>query len=75
MRKISKYIEYELNIFRNECNFSDEELIYFNYKAKGWSNIRISTEMNASTATITRLGKSVSSKMNKVIELHPDKLF
>lgn len=75
MRKINKYIEYELNIFRNECNFSDEELIYFNYKAKGWSNIRISTEMNASTATITRLGKSVSSKMNKVIELHPDKLF
>lgn len=75
MRKINKYIEYELNIFRNECNFSDEELIYFNYKAKGWSNIRISTEMNASTATITRLGKSVSSKMNKVIELHSDKLF
>ncbi len=75
MRKINKYIEYELNIFRNECNFSDEELVYFNYKAKGWSNIRISTEMNASTATITRLGKSVSSKMNKVIELHPDKLF
>lgn len=75
MKKINKYIEYELNIFRNECNFSDEELIYFNYKAKGWSNIRISTEMNASTATITRLGKSVSSKMNKVIELHPDKLF
>ncbi len=74
MRKISSYIEYELNIFRNECNFSDEELLYFNLKAKGWSNIRISTEMNASTATVTRLGQSVSSKIEKVTKLHSDEM-
>ena len=69
MKQIKDYIEYELNIFRKECNFSDEELEYFNYKAKDYSNIRISTEMNTSSSTIYRISKSVEKKMKRVEEL------
>lgn len=74
MRKIKGYVEHELNIFRRECNFSDEELIYFNFKARGYSNVRVALEMNSSTATVTRIGQSVLDKMKKVENYHADEL-
>lgn len=66
MKAINEYVERELNIFRNECNFSEEELLYFNMRARNYSNIRISTEMNVSTSTIYRISKSVLNKMETV---------
>ena len=66
MKAINEYVECELNIFRNECNFSEEELLYFNLRAKNNSNIRIATEMNVSTSTIYRIKKSVLNKVETV---------
>lgn len=70
LKPIKDYIEYELNIFRDECNFTEEELSFFNYKAKDYSNVRISLEMNLSQSTVYRLSKSVSDKMRKVEKLY-----
>lgn len=69
MKQIKDYVEHELNIFRKECNFSVEELEYFNMKARNYSNIRISTEMNVSLSTIGRIAKSVNQKVKRVEKL------
>lgn len=36
--RIQNFVESELQYFRDECNFSDEELEYFNLRAKDKSN-------------------------------------
>lgn len=36
---ISDFVEWELEKFRNECNFTEEELDFFNYRAKNISDI------------------------------------
>lgn len=69
MKPIKNYIEYELNIFRRECNFSEEELEFFNLSAKGYGKVRISSEMNTSTSTIYRISKSVQEKMERAEKL------
>lgn len=74
MKKIQKYVEHELNIFRKECNFTDDEMDYFNFKARGYSNVRIASEMCSSPATVTRIGQAVSAKVEKVIVFHGDEL-
>ena len=44
-KPINKYVEYQLDVFRKECNFSEDELMYFNLKAKGMSVVKICDEM------------------------------
>lgn len=39
--RIYDFVEWELAKFRAECNFSDEELEYFNLRAKHYSNQQI----------------------------------
>lgn len=57
----------ELNMFRELCNFTSEELKYFNLKAKDYSNVKIAMEMNISEAQVSKLAKRVKSKMIRVI--------
>lgn len=40
--KIYDFVNWELDKFRQECNFSTEELEYFNLRAKHYSNFEIS---------------------------------
>jgi len=65
--KIYDFVEWELEKFRKECNFTDEELEYFNLRAKGKSNVEISLTMNISTAKVSVLAKKVKSKMIRVL--------
>ena len=65
--KIADFVEWELQKFRNECNFSDEEMEYFNLRAKNKSNIQIALEMNISEAKVSKLAKKVKSKMFRVL--------
>ena len=46
--KIRDFVEYELDVFRDNCNFTDDELTYFNLRARDKSNIQIALEMNIS---------------------------
>ena len=65
--KIYDFVEWELQKFRDECNFTDDELAYFNLKAKNKSNIRISIEMCVSEPQVSKLAKRVKTKILKVI--------
>jgi hypothetical protein len=65
--KICDFVEWELQKFRDECNFSDEELEYFNLRAKDKSNIQIAMQMNISEAKANKLSAKVRKKILKVI--------
>ena len=67
MQKIRDFVESELQIFRDKCNFTDEELEYFNLRAKDISNVAINHKMNISEAKVYILAKRVKKKMIKVI--------
>ena len=60
-------MESELQHFRDECNFTDAELQYFNLRAKDKSNVQIAMEMNISEAQVSKLAKRVKSKLLRVI--------
>ena len=57
----------ELNKFRELCNFSSDELEYFNLRAKHKSNICISMEMSVSEAQVSKLARRVKDKIIRVI--------
>lgn len=65
--KISDFVEWELDLFRNQCNFTDDERQYFELKAKGKSNIQIAFEMNVSENTVVNIGRKVKKKIIKVL--------
>ena len=67
MTPLYDFVEWELQKFRDECNFSDEEMQYFNLRAKHLSNVQISMEMHISEAKVSVLAKKVKSKMKRVI--------
>ena len=54
-------------MFRDKCNFTDDELMYFNLRAKDKSNAQIAMEMNVSEAQVSKLAKRVKSKMIRVL--------
>lgn len=65
--KIRDFVCWELQMFRDKCNFTDDELVYFNLRAKDKSNIQIALEMNISEAQVSKLAKRVKSKMKRVL--------
>ena len=67
MMKIRDFVEPELETFRALCNFTEDELLYFNLRAKDKSNVQIALEMNVSEAQVSKLAKRVKNKMIRVI--------
>ena len=65
--QIYDFVEFELDMFRKECNFSEEEMAYFNLRAKNKSNVQIALEMHISEAKVSKLARKVKNKMLKVI--------
>jgi len=65
--KICDFVESELQMFRDKCNFTDEEMTYFNLRAKDKSNVQIALEMNVSESKVSKLARKVKSKMLRVI--------
>lgn len=65
--KIYDFVNWELDKFRQECNFSDDETCYFNLRAKHYSNFEISMKMNISESKVSKLAKSVKQKILRVI--------
>lgn len=65
--KYYEFVEKELEYFRRECNFTEDELAYFNYRAKNKSNVQISLLMHISEAQVSKLAKRVKIKILKVI--------
>lgn len=65
--KIRDFTEPELDMFRQQCNFTDEELEYFNLRAKDKSNSYIAQQMYISEAKVSVLAKRVKKKMIRVL--------
>lgn len=67
MIQIRDFTVPELDKFRKLCNFTDEELEYFELKAKDKSNVQIALAMNISEAKVSKLAKRVKNKIIKII--------
>lgn len=65
--KLRDFTKPELDKFRELCNFTDDEMEYFNLRASDLSNIQIAFEMNVSEAQVSKIAKRVKSKMKRVI--------
>lgn len=63
---ISDFVKCELDKFRTECNFTNDELEFFNYRAKNISIERIAEYMNISIGKANKLSKKVKSKILKI---------
>lgn len=61
------FVEFELQFFRCFCNFDEQELQYFNLRAKHFSNVKIALEMHVSEAQVSKLAKRVKVKIKKVL--------
>ena len=60
------YTKPELEHFVEQCNFTDSELEYFNLKAKDYSIIKISMEMNVSPRQVSNLAERVKRKIKRI---------
>lgn len=65
--KIYNLVEKELERFRKECNFTEEERECFELKAKNKTNQSIAFIMNGSPSKVSCLTKRVKDKILKVI--------
>lgn len=65
--QICSFVEWELNKFRKECNFTDEELDFFNFRAKDIPIERIAEHMNISVGKANKLSRNVKTKIIKVL--------
>lgn len=67
MMQIRDFTVPELDRFRELCNFTDEELTYFNLRARDMSNSQIALTMYISEAKVSVLAKRVKAKMIRVL--------
>ena len=65
--QVYDFVEWELQYFRDNCNFLDDEREYFELRAKGKSNVEIALTMNVSESKVSKLARKVKSKILRVI--------
>lgn len=64
--KICRFTQLELNVFRKYCNFTNDELQYFDLKAADQTNVRIAMTLNVSEAQVSKLARRVKDKMKRI---------
>jgi hypothetical protein len=69
---ISDFVEWELGTLREGCNFTGDELEFFNLRAKDNTIEEIAELMNISISKANRLSKKVSCKVIKVLPPPPN---
>lgn len=57
----------ELNRFRELCNFSPQELEYFNLRASHKSNVEIAFAMHVSESQVSKLARKVKDKIKRIV--------
>jgi len=65
--KLRDFTVPELNRFRALCNFTPDELWYFNLRAKDMSNVQIAMKMNVSEPQVSKLAKRVKNKIIRIL--------
>ena len=64
--KIYDFTVPELNYFREYCNFTEDERVLFEYRAKNIPLETCAEIMNVSISTAKRISKRVNNKIIKV---------
>jgi transcriptional regulator len=65
--KIRDFTKPELDRFRELCNFTEDELCYFNLRSRDMSNVEIAIRMNVSEPQVSKLAKRVKSKIKRIV--------
>ena len=65
--KLNTLVEKELDVYRKECNFDDEELAVFNLKAKNKSIVQIALALNMSESKVSKIISRIYAKIIKVM--------
>lgn len=65
--KICNFTQSELDIFREECNFTDIESQCFELKAKDWTDVQISIELKISESTVAVTMRRIRNKIDKIL--------
>ena len=63
----TEFTELECERFRQECNFTPEELDVFNLRVKAHSLVEIQCRLNMSESTVARRIRGIKRKIYKVI--------
>lgn len=58
----------ELERLRELCNFSPQELEYFNLRSKHKSNVEIALTMHVSEGQVSKLARKVKDKIKRTIK-------
>ena len=58
----------ELERLRELCNFSSQELEYFNLRSKHKSNVEIALTMHVSEGQVSKLARKVKDKIKRIIK-------
>lgn len=66
-QKLTDFVEWELDEFRCLCNFTPDELKFFDLRAKDYSLLQIQERLKFGSSKISNLSKSVKCKMCKVL--------
>ena len=56
----------ELDYYKSNCNFLDDELQFFILRSRKKSYVQIALTLNVSEAQVSKISKRVKSKMNRV---------
>ena len=65
---ISRFIVKELEQCRQECNFTNEELDFFDLRAQDMPIEQIAESLNISISKANRLSNQVREKIDKVVK-------
>lgn len=63
----TEFTEAECQRFRDECNFTPQELAVFDLRVKDNSLVQIQDKLNMSESTVTRRIRNIKRKIAKVI--------
>lgn len=58
----------ELEFLKDNCNFSEDEIILFNMACKRCSDIQIAGRLNVCTSTVTKRKREILGKINVFLE-------
>lgn len=63
----TEFTEPECDRFRQECNFTPQELAVFDLRVKDSTIVQIQEKLNMSESTVNRRIKSIKAKIHKVL--------
>lgn len=70
-KEVEGFVKWELELYRNECNFTPDESMFFDLRneGEGMTLEEIAGQMGYGMSKITKLSESVTRKIIKVLPI------